>query len=411
MVDESYGNKVRLIIGNLLRTADPVAKSVISAFDSTKDVSANRAILGGSRFTATALESCAKFLKIEVCDTRGAKLFTNKPSIANRIILEIQSLFPAICGECSEEYSTEHGSSKIPLLRCFLCFQGCYDCEQVTALVPNASLPLLSGAVWLCKSCHGVNNPVKPTKDRSRSQSSKSTSQTSSAAATPKTTQHPVISAAELTKKLQALGQQSRSPAITQVQQTPINEQELTDPPITNNEQPPISSTPPPLPVHSPLAPICEQFKEGKCPHGNQTCSKSHPKACRKFARNGTHIKWGCQKGKNCNRYHPAHCSTSLANKTCFDPNCTRPHIVGTKRKQQERSSSNVNMARSNLSESNQPRPSYRRPINQGATQRTQRNHMTSTGQTDQQLRDVNRFLELRDLLMTFKTQFQEEVK
>ena len=89
---------------------------------------------------------------------------------------------------------------------------------------------------------------------------------------------------------------------------------------------------------------ICTLFREGKCPHriggkkliDSQVCSKSHPKACRMFVRSGTLKKWGCKKGENCSRYHPPHCSTSLANKTCYDPNCTRPHLFGTKRKNEQ---------------------------------------------------------------------------
>ena len=167
MVDEchNYDNQARLVIGNLLKKADPVSKSVISAFDSSKDVSANRSILGGARCTATALDACAKFLNIEITDGSGLKLFTNKPSLANRIILEIQSLFPATCGECLEQYSIEHNAATTPSLRCFLCFQGCHNCEQITALLPDAPLPIPSGSVWLCKSCHDVNNPTKPRKD------------------------------------------------------------------------------------------------------------------------------------------------------------------------------------------------------------------------------------------------------
>ena len=93
-----------------------------------------------------------------------------------------------------------------------------------------------------------------------------------------------------------------------------------------------------PKPGPSGATEICTLFREGKRPHGiggkklidNQVCSESHRKACRMFVKNGTLKKWGCKKGENCSRYHAPYCSSSLANKTCYDPNCTRPLLVGT---------------------------------------------------------------------------------
>ena len=107
-----FDAKLNLVIGNLLSKADPVSKSVISAYDSSKDLNVNRGVLGGSRFTATALDTCAQFLNIKMLDHDDTRIFTNEPSLANRIMLEIQSLFPAICADCDQEYSVEFDSEE-----------------------------------------------------------------------------------------------------------------------------------------------------------------------------------------------------------------------------------------------------------------------------------------------------------
>ena len=187
-----------------------------------------------------ALDACAKFLNIEITDGSGLKLFTNKPSLANRIILEIQSLFPATCGECLEQYSIEHKAATTLSLRCFLCFQECHDCEQMTALLPDVSLPIPSGSVWLCKSCHDVNNPTKPRKDRSRAPSSKSTSQAGSTSGTLKIPQQVTLSSDELARKLQeALNKQRQDDALTP-QETSEEHLPLAHPPFSEKASVPM---------------------------------------------------------------------------------------------------------------------------------------------------------------------------
>ena len=89
---------------------------------------------------------------------------------------------------------------------------------------------------------------------------------------------------------------------------------------------------------------VCEKFVDGKCPHGisgkkllnGSACVKSHPKWCYRYARNGTHKKYGCKKGSKCTFYHPKHCPSSVADKTCFSEDCTLVHLVGTKRRKSQ---------------------------------------------------------------------------
>ena len=112
--------KIRIVIGNLLSKADQVSKTVLSSFNPSKVLDANAKILGGPRFT----QACAQFLNINLVDDNN-----NKISLAKRIILEIQSFYPALCSSCNAEYSVEFDYNP-PALRCFLCFQGYHDCSS-----------------------------------------------------------------------------------------------------------------------------------------------------------------------------------------------------------------------------------------------------------------------------------------
>ena len=220
---------------------------------------------------------------------------------------------------------------KPPVLRCFICFQGCHDCEQVTALLLNPTLLILSGSMWLCKSCHESNNTVKTKEDISRGHSSKSSSRQPPSSTTPASAQRPAISTVELEQQPQEiLRQQNKDSEATQLPENQSEEPNQSDVATTD---------------------ICEVFKEDKCPHGfggkklieDHTSSKSHTNSCRKSVRNGTLRKWGCRKGDSCNRYHPVHCTSSTANKTCHDVNWTCLDFVGTQRKKADQNGNTSN--------------------------------------------------------------------
>ena len=52
---ENYDEKVRLVIGHILSWADILTKIVLTAYDPSKDPSANKFILGGSRLLGQSL--------------------------------------------------------------------------------------------------------------------------------------------------------------------------------------------------------------------------------------------------------------------------------------------------------------------------------------------------------------------
>ena len=382
----NFDDKIRLVIGNLLSKADTVSKSVLSAFDSSKDLNVNKGVLGGSRFNATALDTCAQFLNIPLVDNDDNRLFTNKPSLAKRIILEIQSLYPAICGDCNEEYSIEFDPDAEPTLRCFLCFQGCHNCSAYTPPENFASLP--PGTVWLCKSCHNLNNPIQRKKPKSKSVS-KTGSKAPTVSNTPVETPPQVnFATEELSAKLSQIKKQQEHEEQQQQTSSQTSSQNITD--------------------------ICEKFIVGKCPHGvtgktvhnGRACEKLHPKWCYRFARNGKHKKYGCMKGDKCTYYHRKHCPSSVANKTCFSKDCTLLHLVGTRRwkpQPQEEVSYRRPDARGTQSSDSRNRPPKVPPRQNTESRR-------DSPQTEA-LQDIGNFLELRSLLTSLQDKFQKEIQ
>ena len=123
---------------------------------------------------ADALSTCAKFLNITLVNSESERLFSNNPSLAKRIVFEIEALYPIICADCDSEYSISFTPSLAPALRCFLCLQGCHD-----FISPSTVHPTCKGAVWLCKPYHDSNNPFQTKKSKSKTGSKEPSRKTS----------------------------------------------------------------------------------------------------------------------------------------------------------------------------------------------------------------------------------------
>eukprot|EP00116_Pleurobrachia_bachei_P006400 sb/3466662/ len=89
-----------------------------------------------------------------VCKVLGVPLVgrdgksRDKRELADKIVLQIETLFPIDCQDCGEKYRIELG--KKPILRCFLCGQGAHACKFS---VEGSRL----GSVWLCFCCWKKN--------------------------------------------------------------------------------------------------------------------------------------------------------------------------------------------------------------------------------------------------------------
>lgn len=391
---KNFNEKINSSIGYLLSQADEISKTVISAFDPSKDISVNKNVLGGSRFTPQILDTCAKFLKIPTTTRDGTKIYSNKPTLAQRIIIEIQSFYPTFCAECNEEYSIQFNSEESPLLQCFLCYQGSHNCEALKSKVPSESIILPTGTIWFCKSCYDLNTPFKQNKSKS-----KPTNDFSSSLPTDLNRHHEHVSCSGRIE-LQVEKQQSEPEPNTNTNLNPTHPVQM-----INND-------------------ICELYILGKCPHGisgnklhnGVKCNKQHPKRCKRFMKNGVHNRYGCTKGDRCTLYHVIHCTSSLNNKTCYLKDCTFVHLAGTKRKKDSvnpQSSSKVassDQLQSSPQSSPQPQNSEGNTHSQNRGENSRHSVRKAKSNTQQNPTNDTSFLELRKLLTDFQDNVQKEM-
>ena len=101
VVDDAEKQKYDAALGELLRAADRdvLAKSVIATYRHEATHAQNLAALSGSKFSKETLERCADFFELQTLNAEGGKLFKNKPSLADKIILKIESFFENTCDE------------------------------------------------------------------------------------------------------------------------------------------------------------------------------------------------------------------------------------------------------------------------------------------------------------------------
>ena len=303
----NLSDKKKMVIGRLLKDADSISYKVLTVFDLHKDADANEAKL--AKMSRPELDALATYLKVPLVSTVSQrKLFSSRPKLAKRIVQEITSLYPAICAECTGEYTVMPGNQ--PKTRCWICLKGAHDCEEFTAKMElyRSQPTQLHGLVWLCshctaeKRCISENDEPPPgamtpghTGDRSRSDSKSET---------------PNAQNIELQKLAEELEK-------------------------AKEEQDKSESKP------NACKHVCPRLIEGKCPHGvsgkqaadgKEKCDLFHPKRCIKYLRFRTHETRGCKDGENCAFFHVNHCQSSVESKKCKDVNCKLMHLAGTKR-------------------------------------------------------------------------------
>ena len=336
------------IVGNLLLRADELSKRVITQFDPFASRNAIN-LKALKRFNLDLLEPCAEFLRIELADEDGNKLFT-KESLVPRIILALNALLPATCSECSCKYAVELEPDEEPHFYCHMCFQGCHNCEATSAIhtaMTNIDAKHLAGSIWLCNECLATSSPVKPRKSRSR--------HVKDGTVTEKTTEN------------------------NEDQDNNSNDDETTQ----------VS------------AETCPEYRKGKCPHGmrgtkvidGKRCSFTHPKRCTKYCRYGSKGKNGCKKGVECDFDHPNLCRNSVQRRVCTNQKCTYVHLAGTARKKV--------MSKKNTKSSHRQSNSKRKESrNQNSTRD---GALSKQSQSDS-------FLELKSMMQTIKDSFQSEI-
>lgn len=281
-----------MVIGELLTAADAVCRSVLSAYSHSFNHAKNVSTVSSSKFPLDSLEQCANFLGLKTRDENNGKIYSNKPTLADRIVLKIESHFETDCLDCNQKYRIKLGET--PRLTCFLCFQGSHNCEKYTSFTdtPNPS-PL--GNIWICSGCFKKNDLVAPIKIRKRSNSGQSVS----------------------------------------FVETPAEDEDRKEESVLNGEV--ISNDESESRSQNPS---CKRYLKNACPHGitgkkqvnGKTCEEHHPKRCYRYVKEGPKSKRGCNKGKRCEYFHPILCKYSVKNRRCTNKECTFVHLRGTKR-------------------------------------------------------------------------------
>ena len=295
-------------LGELLRAADPISKTVISAYKHEFDYEENHKVISGAKFKVEVLERCAEYLGLNVLLPGGGKFYKNKSHIADHIILKIESYFENTCDECKQAYRHHVADEDKPKICCFLCLQGAHDCDQMNAKLD----PLLAmvdsfpqGFVWVCRGCRLKNE----------------------------------------TRTCASLVAQAAPDAIRNDNIADGLEEDVVDDlqgsPNLRRERHPTGPT---GPTPASQLDICPLYKKAQCPHGltgkklidGATCTQAHPKRCIRYCRFGLSKRGGCTRGAECRYYHPVLCRNALVNKRCTRENCTFTHLKGTRRHQED---------------------------------------------------------------------------
>lgn len=342
---ETVDDQIKIAIGEILREADATSKLIIGAYNHSAVHATNVKALSSSKFKAEQLESCLKFLGLKTRDEENSLIFTNKATLADRIITKIEATFPSTCQDCGEGYRVSIIDQQTsPRLQCFLCLQLSHDCDQMKEFIESLEqLPTKPmGNAWICSGCYKKNSPLLSNNPRKR---------------------HGSISPENATPNSSpALPRQVASPALPRV----LSEETTENSPAASNQSE----------METDTRNICQRYINNQCPHGlngnkvvnGATCSDLHPRRCYRYCRFGTKRKGGCQKGESCTRFHPKLCKNSIRSLSCYNENCKFVHLKSTKRQRNSGEPDNPRSRGQSQDPSQRSRDQNPRPIiqNQG---------------------------------------------
>ena len=322
--DKSDGNA--LAVGNLVNAADPLTKKVLSAYrhdvDYTKNLNTIRT------FSCADLEAAASFFGASPGSyAEKTKRYLNRTTLADYIIIQLESHFPCDCEGCGEVYAVKLGES--PRVRCFLCQQGSHGCAAM-----DGSIGSMSGSVWLCLPCKDKNNKIE-------------TFMGNRGAEDPE----PVLSDEEYEFKISPkAGRSGKKNKKKKKKQAPVKKDTASDGLVTpvggvavlkDTELADVSSDGEvKLQCGPRFTNVCERYLLRDCPHGpkgdklvsGKPCSKEHPQLCLRYCQYGTATRSGCHFGDKCQNFHPPLCHNSEISRVCTDKECKATHLKNTRR-------------------------------------------------------------------------------
>ena len=305
---------MKTAIGELLELAGTTnVKKAIGTYSYAKGYSTNLEKM--KQLSSTILEECALFLQLKVRNEFNSKTYKNRQVLADRIIMKIESHFEEQCDECSKIYRIRPGSAE-PYLRCFLCMQGCHDCEELTARFERSSQEAggaLTGSVWLCRGCR-LKNDIYASPKSQKANVTFDESQTKTELEEKKDNEDTELEDKIEEEEGKSAKNDKPSPRRDRLDELKANQSGA-------------------------KADVCPLYKKRQCPHGpsgqdeieGKVCQYTHPRKCLKFCRFGKR-KGGCTKGNSCKYYHPVLCKFSVKSNRCLNPECTYTHLKGTMR-------------------------------------------------------------------------------
>ena len=286
---QEIAKNIKSILAKLKKSASGDVKNVISKYDQEADFEENKASLIADGMTLEVLKACGEFLNITKLES-----FPDKESLAERIVMQIETFFPTKCSECDEMYTVPFDKEVSPIFTCFLCYQKSHDCQAIQSKMQKLKDcgVLAVGMVWLCSGCYKRNEPL----------CSYSMSTTLVAA---------VDDQIDLTKSADNKG---INPLATEIEGDNAHKK-----------------------VENEVQVLCKFFKRNSCKHGMSgrsggTCKYHHPKVCEKYKNGG---KKACS-GVDCDKWHPPICYAGLNTGSCFKANCRFWHGKRVSRKPKE---------------------------------------------------------------------------
>lgn len=270
-----------------------------------------------------------------------------KDAVRLNLIIRIENLLPEECNICKEMYCIKLSDTE--LLKCAMCNQSAHaKClsakfgieesllldlgpDEIKKYINPHGLP---GIHYFCSSCEESNIPSEENGKLKRKRANQAlNSDEQSGAQIPGTPNpnHPSGNAGE-------------PPAATHPVPPPVRPTGPAPAHPLNGDPDPTHSDPDSLQANQPTSTqsanqqlprsLCPFYKRGICRYGisGRGCNKDHPKACPKLIFHGTSGPRGCNKGNNCEMFHPRMCHQSLQSRECLTMDCPLRHVRGTQR-------------------------------------------------------------------------------
>ena len=277
----------------------------------------------------------------------------NKPTIINKLITQLQTLFPDTCAICTEEYVVSLDDT--PLICCAICKQGIHP-RCLARNMGKAEIDLLdltpeeiwktinpceiSTITYLCGYCHSTQIPSPD--EGLRKKSAKEDKRHAARSLAERAQLNELINL-DSDSELASSNHSHKSPPAKPAGDAddsdtePGSDLDESDQGSHHHHKSP-SKEPPKLNKKTAKAekskPVCPFYRKGQCRHGisGKGCSRAHPPLCRRLMTTGTKGPRGCTKGKECERFHPKMCPSSISHSECLNNSCSLYHVKGTRR-------------------------------------------------------------------------------